>query len=423
MKNILVLVLLIIFCVFVQAQTLSEKYFLGKYEEVVNISPENETDFVLIGQSFEELMQPDSAQQIYRVGLRQYPQSRVLKIRLAKIYEENGDFDNAEFTYKELYNNDSSDLKAVHMLAQFYMGQERARDAIQIYKATLNRGEISPQIYEKLADAYGLDGESEMVLDCFQKALELDSANLRIASEVVKWEYILKRYPQAELLAHKYLMFDSSNIILNKILGLSLAQQAKFSEAIPHLEFYYNKGTHQDYVLRSLALCHFYSRNYKRTIKLCNEYNKKEDPEADVDFILGVSLRETGDSLTSLVYLTRALDNLKPDPKKMGLVVYELANNYRVVKNFEKALEYYRIGYEADPEGQRQCLFFAGSVLLNDMNNKKEALKEFRRFLSVVPEDSNTKGGMTITLRGVALKSVEKITEELFLKEGEESIK
>jgi len=103
---------------------------IESYERAVRLSPEDESSWLALAQSQNELGRFDQAIQTYRQALRYRPESAQAYLALANLYQRQGQPDLALPNYRESVRYDPDSAQGWYGLAAAYQstGQREARD-------------------------------------------------------------------------------------------------------------------------------------------------------------------------------------------------------------------------------------------------------------------------------------------------------
>ncbi len=400
-------------------QEITRLYGLGKYAEALESTPMTESDFLYKAHIYELNGKNQLACQCYQMGLKQYPSSQTLKQKLAFTLKSNGDYSAALRLLEALRISEPHNLNYLLATVDIYLLKDMNTETIKLLEAFLEIDDQQVSVYTRLAKAYQQQGQNNLELVALFHALKLDPENMNLAAQVIALQYALKAYKEALETTNQYLEKDSTHLLLMKYKGLCYCQMKEYKKAIPYLDQVIQHGNQKVNVLFYAAYAHFTLGEYDAVIPLLKVFNEKQDPNPDVDYMLGYSLQITGDTLGSIAYLSRSIDELLPKPQKLGKTYFALANSYRMNHQYNEAIANYQLGFEADSVHQKQCLFFIATIYANDLKQKKKGLDAYKVFLSSLSDDdSANKATYTVSLRDVAERKVEKLTEEIFFEEG-----
>ncbi len=70
------------------------------------------------------------------------------------------------------------------MLGYQLLGRDMATEAIEIFKLNVEAFPQSPNVYDSLAEAYMLHGDSKLAIANYERSLELDPTSVNAAAKL-----------------------------------------------------------------------------------------------------------------------------------------------------------------------------------------------------------------------------------------------
>eukprot|EP00045_Choanoeca_perplexa_P007419 m.66933 g.66933 ORF g.66933 m.66933 type:complete len:528 (-) comp14067_c0_seq2:87-1670(-) len=128
---------------------------------------------MLLAKVYIRLDQPQNALRVYSDALVPFADDTVLLAAQARVYEGIGDLTAAVGKYKNLLDNDSTNVEAIASLAaeEFYADQPEL--ALLLYRRLLQMGVASAELFNNLGLSCFQAQQYDMALSCFERALTL----------------------------------------------------------------------------------------------------------------------------------------------------------------------------------------------------------------------------------------------------------
>ncbi|XP_014677351.1 PREDICTED: tetratricopeptide repeat protein 8-like [Priapulus caudatus] len=124
------------------------------------------------------LDQPITTIDVFKRGLETFPGDTHLNTGIARIYEGLGDLNNAVKYYKEVLQNDNTNVEAIACLGTNHFYTDQPEIALRYYRRLLQMGVYNAELYNNLGLCCFYAQQYDMTLTCFERALSMASDEL-----------------------------------------------------------------------------------------------------------------------------------------------------------------------------------------------------------------------------------------------------
>ena len=292
------------------------------------------------------------------------------KLRLASIYEEQKNYQQAETILKninlEYIPSDEIKFLVRHNIAKLFVKQNRFKDAIEIYTQLLKEVPNNTEsLMFELAYCYFRTHNYDKAISIL---LQLKDKNL-------------------EKEIHLNVLY---------LLGLAYYNNENYTASIKTLELLKNqfgsKNKWYDDVCYIIGLSYFNLNEYKKTIKVLSELSTKKSSIYYISsrIYIAKAYKELKEYELAKNMLIKLLENRRLDTEIKALVMYELAECYKISAEYQTALQYYNQILSSKVSAKLQYLskfslaeinfnlshYLEAEQILNDLLNTKNLNKE-----------------------------------------------
>ncbi len=281
-------------------QAIEEFVKMLQIEDNINV-------YMILSQLYEE-EDPDMAIDTLKQGIEKFPEAKVLQERLAILYSQQNNPENAleyaqspnakakaylqqgdnEKAFEEINKITVKDYSYHSLLSEYYFNTKKYDECLQTISTLEKMNALNPipyqmkaLVYEERNDNYNafynwgkcyeLQGKSEMALAEYLNAYHEDEKNPAAISHIVNlYEILDEKYSALEFL-QKLIEIEPNNETMLKKLSNYYMKEGNTEEAIEILEKCVSNGT-KDYVIYG-TLANFYDKN-KRFAKALKAYEK-----------------------------------------------------------------------------------------------------------------------------------------------------
>lgn len=432
MKYILITILTLIsypvFCQQISPKDSISIYLLNQeYEKAIHSCKDILEDdstatwaWLPLGQANYSLQKFRSALYAFKEARKSDSLSLSILYALGKTHSALGDNSNAKKSYQQILSIDATQLLARIELARAYINTRNYGPAIEIYLSVIeedgrnysynkelglsylkmdsvklarwylhnavNINNRDENLVLQLAGLYNKDSDYDLALNIIQLGLMHDQNSLLLIRYKAYTNYLLKQYPKAiDGLNHVYSEGDTS-LFVKKYLGLSLLHLEEFNKSLPLLEQVF--------------------------------FADKSDEENS--YYLSQAYSGVGNHEKAIEFLNKILKLINPSPVFSSLIHREIARNYFIQEQWEKAIKYYEISYQFDPL-QFQALYSIAVIYDYNFDNKKKAIEYYQFFLDGIEYDPDLEVEHpegTVSIAKVVSQRIIKLREDLHF-EGE----
>ncbi|XP_057657395.1 tetratricopeptide repeat protein 21B-like, partial [Diorhabda carinulata] len=402
--------------------------FLEYYEDLLETKPNLES-YILLGEAYMEVLEPDRALEIYEKALIRYPNQWIIlsilgetlirthyferailfyqqhikvktnfKLKLVELYLSLKHYQKAELLLLELqeeedYLNDFEyRLKILMFLAQTQEATENISHAIKnLEKATgiceklINEDETLINTIIKLGELTFSSNEKEQTVNLYKKWLNHYPANIKILLALAKVYLLTNNFIQCEETSLQVLQIDPYNESAAIILIDISIREINFDTAISQCkQFLVKQPCNLEVLIRLVNL-------FKITGNLENSFEYLKKPTGNRRFILyveGLYLWYTGD-LKSAV---KNFNTVKEDTVFGLNALYNLIDIYLSIENFltddnlleKNVVDIYltqlriKLGYNYEKSSKYNIYKNKLLIFTREKNNIEQALKDLK---------------------------------------------
>ncbi len=388
-------------------------------EEMIAQDSTSLTSYYRLARIYEN-SKPLSAIKIYRkltsvIG----PEWNVL-IRIADLYEKMNDIDNASNTIKELLKIDPGNTSLYKLLIDYYTKAERydealeaANDLLQMDPDDLEAREKKAQIYIDKGDWDSAAKEYSYILD--KPGIPLD-AKIRVGAS-----YFIQSLKDSSLTPVAKEFFekmdkDTTDWEVKMYLGAIAINEHKDSLAIEEFRQVTQMAGWNVQAWVRLGGLYFDNKRYDEAVKVMDEAVGLFPDDFTVNFILGLSLAQSGHNSEAKPYLKKAVDTNPSDLNALSAYGYTLSQ----LKENEEAIKYLKKALELAPDSANQVNLLGTLGLIYDGQKNWEACDStYEEALSIDSTNAlvNNNYAYSLSERGIKLDKALKMAETAIGKE------
>ncbi len=143
------------------------------YDEILQVEPENDEVWDLLGLLFFQINDLDNAQNCFNKAINLNPRIYYLE-NLARLYLKKEDFELAKNSYEKLILIDSKNFENYFNLGMTYKNLNNLDKSLLNYQKALELKPESYEVYFNLASVYLLLKNYQKAIDCYKKTIELN---------------------------------------------------------------------------------------------------------------------------------------------------------------------------------------------------------------------------------------------------------
>lgn len=231
-------------------------------------------------------------------------------------------------------------------LAKLYYQTNHLEEAITTYQKLVESDSQNPTFHYLLGVAFNSKGEKALGFQCFEKAYQLDKNYLKASYQLAKTALLNGMYDTCLELLEEGLATNPNNVDFINLMAVYQYDVQNYKEAIPWFEKLLEKIEGSATIYRRYALCLFQRSEYNKAIEAWKMQLTYEPNNPDTYLQIGLAYTQLKDYKAAEKAIIQAMV-LK---RTTFYDEYEaLAVLYQQQKQFEKALEYYELAKNENP--------------------------------------------------------------------------
>ena len=367
----------------------------GKYSESISVFSTLSIDSLsskaslLCGQACLALNDFQSAIKYFSHAVQLQPFHSGYRFQLAKAYYQNGNVATSQKEYEKILAIDSTYSPALFQLGLLNIELKNYEQAAVCFTAVTQLNPRDFLAYYHLGSSYIFAGNNtDSAIVFLTSSMSLNSEYIPTVRLLASVYFFKKRYDDALRLYEKLQVLQPTNAEYCYRSGLCCAVEGNFSLAIVTFkEAIVRDSTEADY-FSQLATAYFNQKQFDSAAYAYKKASLLDNDNAQTFYNLGLTYVKLDSLEEAMQVFKKAIQLYRPDNiakvfVQMGNAQY-LNNNYAVASElYKKALEYSDFEFNAQ-------FFLAASY--EQMNNKKKAIQEYKRFIKMFAEDTLLRG-------------------------------
>jgi len=389
----------------------------GAYEKIITLDPENENAYITLGRMYMADNDLTNAQRVYTGLVGKFPASFVGHFFLGKIYAAQGDGRKAEASFEKTLQLEPGLLEPRFELIRLYQSSQYGYQS-----ETVKSGETVGSIATRLYGRYDTTIERSLM----QANPELKDLDAVQPEQVVRfpWRDLIENQDSQATIDGKIirlhediLEINPGNVTASVELGLYYLRTGR-TEAASGIFYDLGKRTRTEKaVMTTIIQKYFENKQYGDIKTILEEMLKAVPGEADLHYVLGLSLNELEETDAALghfemvdpasdfyenaainiafIYQQResidqAIHHLEEALEKApGNVafMYYLGTFYEEEESFDKAEEILKRGIEIDADNPK--LHFRLGVVYDKMDRKDACIASMKATIRIDPDHAN----------------------------------
>ncbi len=317
------------------------------------------------------------------------PQSDEAYVELGRLYQEQGEFLQAENSFKKAIALDPKNDKACVRLGRLYLDQNKFSQAEDFFKKTIEINPKNDKACVDLGELYRVQGKFLQAGDLFKKAIALnpenDEAYVRLGTLYREHDKFL----QAEDLLRKAIELDPKNDRAYVGLGWLFRSQGDFHLAEGFLRKAIELNPKNDGAHLELERLH---REQGKFLPAGDSFKKaiESNPKNNKAYAgLEWLFREQGNFPKAEDFLRKAIEL---NPENANAYV-ELGWLYRDQGEFSQAEDFLRKAIELDPKSDRVCVRLGW--LYREQGKFSQAENFLRKAIELNPKNERVLGALS----------------------------
>ena len=349
--------------------------------QAINLSPNESILYTKLAGLYADLGDYNNALGAYKAAIKLRPNDAFIYISIGNILQTTGDLENAYASYMQAMEIFPSYKYNYLNLANVLLAQGKYTGAIEYYNLFLAAYPEQASAKENLANAYLYSGKYSLACKNYAAALRANSESFR---EYANYGYALfeeKQYSQAVEMFKTTLMETPDNIKARADLAVSYHMLGKLELSKQHFE--------QIFKLKpDLTSLRIYYANLLSDIKLYDEaieqystYLKAYPNDADAYKLLALVYKNQGKDDLAIKNLLASLSKNNKDIE----VKKELAFQYHKKNDYQDAIKYYDEILNETPDNYD--IMANKALALHALKKYDEAITIYENILSKKPNE------------------------------------
>lgn len=404
--------------VFSQDNSFDLLFLRGEYEQIFEASQvlQSPNDYYWNSLILDKKGETLQALEVLGEGITKFEDNEAIENLFTDFLYKTGQYGQAKPLLEKHIDKYDNFIKYINILE--FQGEYGLAIELLINKITTDS--LNLEYLSHLGDNYYQHEDIDSAIGIFSKILLINPDDQLIAFKLANLYLKNKKYLKTIETCETGLSSDSTNKKLIKIKGIASFNMEDFKTSELCFKYLYEKGDSSKFILKHLGISEFNNNLLIISEKHLVKAFQLDSSDIEVCYVLGRGYLNSPNPAKGLYFFDRADSLLQPDNKVLSALYNEKQSIYSRLNNHEKALMCYQKAYEYYPKPE--YIFFIASLYQYKLNNNKSALENYEKFLSLLPEESETSmSGLgeqqkTISLRRVAENNITKIKEELFFK-------
>jgi len=314
-------------------------------------------------------------------------------VELADCYQSINDYTNEQAIYQKMISFNKQNLFLIQQLANSYYLENDFKHAINHYRNAY-QSDSSYYLTKQLAMSYDNLNRTDSAIHYYKRVLALNPMEFHSTSRMAAIYKQLKEYKTSIALTETFLKTDSLNLKMLRTNGYMYFLDEDYEPAIQRFEKCRSLNDTAEFTVKHLGFSYFKHHDYDQARELLDQAFKEDTTNVEVCYALGLSCIYSNYERKGVIYLEKSIDLLTPSPTLLSQIYRDLAaTKAKLVRN-DEALAAYLKAYELNPNDL--LTYDIANFYYERLNNKKEALKYYRLFMSMRPKDNKTLFGTPV---------------------------
>lgn len=358
----------------------------------------------------EKLMNYDMAVKALVRACELDPQNTLYWEELADANSALGNYLNAVAYLQQAVKLDTTNVQFRGKLAQNYINLKAYRDALHCYEQIWNVDSTNTFYNRYYAYAAYRTGKNDLAVKLYEMLAADGSRDLNTWLNLSTIYLQQKRLDAAVVTCERGLdLFPQNPNLLLKIADDYFLFR-EYGKARLSYENYFAVGDSTLDVLKNYGICLYFDKEEEKALTMLEPCYEATVNDPIVNFYMGACYKKLKQFDESAGFLELAV--VTATPSYLADIYHHLGQVYGMQRKFEASIKAYQKALEIDPS--KGELYFDIATTYEEFNaNKVVALHYYREYVKAVGEEGvNT---------NYALDRIEKIKEELFFEEAQDS--
>ena len=423
-------VILAIMSIYVSAQTQSAHDLMQQFRykeaiELLKTQPKTIENLLFKAESYEKLYNFSDALAVYEQLLLSNPDDVELIVSTAECASQAG---NTEQSLKYWIKADSlspGNLFFQTKKAMAYYRNGNWQETIESAQTVFESDSI-PLILRMTGDAFLNTSNTDSAIWFYVKSIEKAPSDYLSVSKLGNLYYAAKFYDATINITDRYLTHINPNqTTIGQLNGMANYSSGNFEKAIDRLKANVELGDSSYTTTYFLGMSNYAKSWHYEAVKWLGKAYEINDKDVNLNFYYGTALGRVKNRDKAVEILQEGIDKINEMSEMLYGFDISMAEAYQNTNAYTKAIEYYLSAYKRQPD--QHNLLYSIAHAYDSMNDYKNAIVTYERFLKTAPKDIDVAGlalaeGEKMDMKNfyyiVSYKRIEELQEKVFMQSG-----
>jgi tetratricopeptide (TPR) repeat protein len=324
---------------------------IHEYEEIIRIDPADPQAFLLLGQLYQVINQPNKAEEIYKKHLNVDPGSEEGVLALAELHVKAGDNKGAAALLEDFLKSRPDSDRAAKELGDAYFALQEYGKAADNYRIALSLGSEDQDVPNSYAQALFMDERFDEAAAVFEKLLKEDPNDgatlLRLAQiyrRTMKFDKARETLDAADKLVPNNPEIQFNLYLVDRDEGKledALAKLGKLAKSSEHTNGKYTPSEQQNRLvfLTNLAVLNSSLGHYDQAVQAYLDMRPLSPEKDRIDAMIIETFRTSKNQDKATQYLQNVALKETPSSKQLQIISADMIAEKGKVDEGIKALE------------------------------------------------------------------------------------
>ncbi len=304
------------------------------------------------------------------------PKAEKIHLKLAKYQQAKGLDESALENYKKVLEMNPGRILTAVDYGELLIENRNLKKADSLFGSLIDKYPENANFQYRM----GLIREKQndkMSEHFYYRAISLDSTHQAAIYKVAKTLMKRKKFSNAIELSQIGLQANPRNVSLLSILAQAYSVSSQYEKAIPIYEKLISLGEASEFIYDKLGFAYYRDNNLQKAIENFKKSLELEDRNSGTHYNLGKIYNQLGKVKEAEQHLLMSI-LIKKQPVDAEFL--SLGLTYKKMKDYKKALKYFEMALEENPENERALLELAIAADAH-FQDKKSILGYYRNYL------------------------------------------
>ncbi|MFQ6112916.1 MAG: tetratricopeptide repeat protein [bacterium] len=209
-----------------------------------------------LGDSYFQLQKPDSAQIVFEMGIKKYPDDSHLHRMVGYILAQKELTDEAISEYETVVQIDSESVRDWKQLAALYAKVDRYDDAISAYERVLKLDPDDEEAHNNVSALYAATGQSEKAREAKERIRKQEPENAQVRYELGVIYFNQNEYEKSLERFKEFLALSPDDLTAMEYVGSAYQRLERYREAIAEFRKILNIAPNKKKVMAEISRCY-----------------------------------------------------------------------------------------------------------------------------------------------------------------------